>query len=144
MESIANFESCYLEKELSDTDLKQLVLRLAKTLEQIELKVSDQESKSTTLTIEITDLKERASSQKLFNLLHFPCSCSIEGSGPGNVQGFEIILQLLAVDGGSERLSSLTKTTEYGFELSNIKNFHLILGQKRNLCQQKIAWWVPK
>ena len=58
------FGNFYNEMEFPDTDLKQLVLKLAKTLEQLEIKATDQESKITTLRNEITDLNGRVSSQE--------------------------------------------------------------------------------
>ena len=45
--------------ELSDTKLKQLILKVAKAVAQLEFKAIDQKSKITTLTNEITDLKKK-------------------------------------------------------------------------------------
>ena len=53
--------------ELCDTDLKQIALKLAKTVEKLELIVTGHESKISTLTNEITDLKEKVSSQERYS-----------------------------------------------------------------------------
>ena len=54
--------------ELSDTDLKQIVLKLAETVKQRELKVTAQKPETTNLTKEITDRwQERVLSQEKYS-----------------------------------------------------------------------------
>ena len=52
--------------ELSDSEMKQLVLKLSGKIEQLEAKVTRQESQIVTLTNELTDLKERVSAQERY------------------------------------------------------------------------------
>ena len=50
--------------EFSDSEMKQLVLKLSGKTEQLEAKVTRQESQIVTLTNELTDLEERVSAQE--------------------------------------------------------------------------------
>ena len=57
--------------ELSDSGIKQLVLKLSGKNEQLEAKVTHQESQVVTLTNELTDLKERVSEQEKYTSKDF-------------------------------------------------------------------------
>ena len=52
--------------ELSDSEMKQLILKLSGKIEQLETKVTREESQIVTLTNELMDLKERVLAQEKY------------------------------------------------------------------------------
>ena len=133
------------EMELSDSEMKQLVLKLSGKTEQLEAKVTRQKSQNVTLTNEITDLKERVSAQEKYTckdciiFYNFPIDAT---SDDLDIDTCRAIKHHFSYElSRAESLSSSKKAPKYRFERSNNNKIHLLPGQKRNLCLKENAPW---